>query len=96
MIRISYDPIKSERNARERGLPFDRVYHFDFDRAVIREDKRFAYPERRLIATGFVEVRLHVLCYTPTADGIRVISFRKANAREIRTYEREASGASDR
>jgi uncharacterized DUF497 family protein len=89
-VDLSFDPIKSERNARERGLPFDRVYDFDFDTAVIREDLRFLYPERRFIATGFVEGRLHVLCYTPTQSGIRVISFRKANDREIRKHESEA------
>jgi uncharacterized DUF497 family protein len=91
MVEITYDPAKSERNARERGLSFDRAYDFDFDRAVIKEDERFAYPERRFIATGFVESRLHVLCYTPTVNGIRVISFRKANDREIRKYEQEVS-----
>lgn len=91
MVEITYDPAKSERDARERGLSFDRVYDFDFDRAVINEDQRFAYPERRFIATGFVESRLHVLCYTPTVNGIRVISFRKANDREIRKYEQEVS-----
>lgn len=95
MVEITYDPAKSERNARERGLPFDRVYDFDFDRAVIKEDKRFAYPEKRFIATGFVESRLHVLCYTPTVSGIRVISFRKANDREIRKYEQEVAAAPD-
>jgi uncharacterized protein len=30
---------------------------------------------------------LHVLCFTPATDGIRVISFRKANTREVRNYE---------
>ncbi|WP_245974030.1 BrnT family toxin [Bosea caraganae] len=66
-MEITFDPAKSERNERERGLPFDRAYDFDFDSAVIKEDLRFAYPERRFIATGFVELRLHVLCYTPHA-----------------------------
>ena len=31
-------------------------------------------------------VRLHVLCFTEIPDGIRVISFRKANAREVKRY----------
>ena len=28
-----------------------------------------------------------MLCFTPVAGGIRVISFRKANTREVRDYE---------
>lgn len=86
---ISFNPAKSERNARERGLPFDRVYEFDFDTAVIWPDLRFDYPEPRVIATGLIGERVHVVCYPPTADGIRVISFRKANDREVGRYVRE-------
>lgn len=45
-------------------------------------------PERpTLVAVGFLGTRLHVLCFTPVAAGIRVISFRKANAREVRDYD---------
>ncbi|MCW9733807.1 hypothetical protein L5B97_10105 [Avibacterium sp. 20-15] len=31
--------------------------------------------------------RLHILVFTPIKTGIRVISFRKANAREVKKYE---------
>ncbi len=86
---ISFDPSKSERNARERGLPFDRVYEFDFDTAVIWPDLRFDYPELRFTATGLIGERVHVVCYTPTTEGIRIISFRKANDREVGRYRRE-------
>jgi len=34
-----------------------------------------------------IRERLHVLCFTPVANGIRVISFRKANKREMNDYE---------
>ena len=89
---ITFDPVKSERNARERGLPFDRVYDFDFDTAVIWPDVRFDYPEPRFVATGLIGGRVHVVCYTPTAaGGIRVISFRKANDREVGRYVRARS-----
>jgi uncharacterized DUF497 family protein len=49
-------------------------------------DERQDYGEMRYIAIGMLGVRLHVLCFAETADGIRVISFRKANAREVRRY----------
>ena len=48
---------------------------------------RKAYPEVRYVAVGLLDARLHVLCFTPIAGGIRVISFRKANQREVRDYE---------
>ena len=88
-MKIEFDPVKSEKNARERGLPFDLVEGFDWESAVFSEDARFAYPETRFTALGFIGERLHVVCFTPIEGGIRVISFRKANAREVRRYEEE-------
>jgi hypothetical protein len=90
-VDIEFYPNKSERNARERRLPFDRVREFDFETAVIQPDLRFDYPELRFTATGLIGERVHVVCYTPVADGIRVISFRKANSREVERYLRERS-----
>ena len=90
-MKLSYDPAKDARNAQERGLSFERVYEFDFDTAIIRPDLRFAYPEPRFVATGFIGERLLVVCYTPAVDGIRIISLRKANARELARYEKEKS-----
>jgi hypothetical protein len=90
-VRITFDAAKSARNERQRGLPFDRVERFDFARARYAIDDRRDYGETRYVAVGLLEGRLHVLCFTETADGIRVISFRKANAREVRRYEQEAA-----
>ena len=86
-MNIDFDPTKNDRNIRERGLSFEWAGDFEFAAAVVREDVRKAYPERRFIALGFLDGRLHVLCFTPIADGIRVISFRKANRREEKDYE---------
>ncbi len=86
-MKIASGPAKSERNARERELPFELVEAFDWSTAQADDDTRFPYPERRVVATGFIEKRLHVVCFTPIEGGVRVISFRKANQREIRKYE---------
>ncbi len=42
--------------------------------------------EDRVVGIGYVGRRLHVLCFIPTHNGIRVISFRKANDREARKH----------
>ncbi|MBF0159568.1 MAG: BrnT family toxin [Magnetococcales bacterium] len=85
-MKITYDPIKSLWNASERQLPFDRAVDFQWWDAHVVEDTRYIYPEQRLIAIGYLDRRLHVLCFTPEDSGIRVISFRKANSREARRY----------
>jgi uncharacterized protein len=86
-MKIEFDRAKSEKNARERGLPFTMVEDFDWGTSYSEEDTRFPYPERRWITTGFLGDRLHVVCHTPIEGGTRVISFRKANSREVRKYE---------
>ena len=87
---ISFDPIKSERNERERGLPFSRVTLFDWSDAVINEDVRKDYGERRYRALGYIGDRLHAVVFTPRAGKVHVISLRKANKREVNQHEQKA------
>jgi uncharacterized protein len=85
-VHITFDPTKNERNIRERGLSFEQVHDFDFETALIELDTRHEYGETRLVALGALHNRVHVLCFTETPKGIRVISFRKANDREVASY----------
>ena len=85
-MRIEFDPAKNERNIRVRGLPFDEAGRFDFETARVYVDERRDYGETRFVALGYLGARLHVLCFMEIEDGIRVLSFRKANVREMRRY----------
>lgn len=90
-MKIEFDPAKSEKNAHERDLPFDRAEEFEWETALYRKDDRREYAERRFVAIGYLEGQLHVLCFTPMAEGVRIISFRRANEREVRRYEEETA-----
>ncbi len=90
-MKIAFDPAKNARNIAERQLPFERAAELDWATAQIAEDVRKDYPERRFVATGCLDGRLHVLCFTPMPGGIRVISFRKANPREVRRHVAQAA-----
>ena len=81
-MKIDFDPVKNEKNIRERQLAFEWVAEVDFNAALVLPDTRKAYGETRYVALCYLDRRLHVLCFTETEVGIRVISFRKANARE--------------
>lgn len=85
-MQIEFDPAKNDRNIRERGLSFERATDFDFATAAYLIDDRRDYSEVRHIAIGYLDGRLHVLCFTETPTGLRVISFRKANAREAKKH----------
>jgi uncharacterized DUF497 family protein len=88
-MEITYDLEKNAKNILERGLPFNLVADFNWNTATFKEDQRKNYLEQRMVAVGYLENRLHVLCFSETALGIRVISFRKANKREEKSYEKE-------
>jgi uncharacterized DUF497 family protein len=85
---IDFDPVKNAKNIRERGLSFERAAEFDFLSATYLLDDRQDYGELRQIAIGYLDGRLHFLCFVQIPDGIRVVSFRKANSREARKYDR--------
>ena len=85
-MKVVFDPTKNERNIKERQLSFERVAEVDFNTALVFPDTRKAYGETRFIALCYLDRRLHVLCFTETETGIRVISFRKANLREANRY----------
>jgi hypothetical protein len=87
-MKIQFDPAKNTKNIQERNLSFARAEAFDFVSAVYLIDDRFDYGECRQIAIGYLDKRLHVLCFVHTPDGIRVVSFRKANLREARKYDK--------
>ncbi|MFZ2224596.1 MAG: BrnT family toxin [Candidatus Deferrimicrobium sp.] len=85
-MNIEFDEAKSRRNARERGLPFDRPAEFEWETAIIMKDTRRDHGEPRFRAMGMIGEKLHALVFTPRHGGIRVISLRRANRREEKKY----------
>ena len=86
-MRITFDPEKNERNIRERNLSFELASKFDYDTALYLEDTRRNYGEKRMRGFGYIGNRLHVLVFTMRGETMRVISLRKANAKEVKWYE---------
>ncbi len=86
-MAITYDPAKNERNIAERGISFDRADDFEWSSALVVEDTRKDYGERRFQALGLIEGRLHMLVFTPRIGDAHIISLRKANKREVKRYE---------
>lgn len=88
-FEISFDTAKNQRNNTERDLSFEQAVDFDFTSALFWLDTRKSYPEQRMGALGLLSGRVHSLVFAETGTGIRVISFRKANSREVKRYEQE-------
>lgn len=86
-MSICFDRTKNEWNIAERGISFEIAAEFEWDTALVVEDARRDYGERRYQALGFIARRLHSLVFTPRGDAVHVISLRKANRREALRYE---------
>lgn len=85
-VRFTYDSTKNERNIAERGIAFDLAEEFDWSTAVIAEDTRQEYTERRYQALGLIGEHLHMLVFTTRDGAVHVISLRRANKRERNRY----------
>ncbi len=88
-MRITFDPAKNERNLAERGLSFERVAELDWRTAIAAEDTRWDCGERRVRVLALLDGPLHVAVVTYRNDATHVISFRKANRKEVERYEQE-------
>jgi hypothetical protein len=85
---FEWDDAKAEANLRKHRISF-RTASRIFDDPLVIVDLDFSedYGEDRFIATGRVEGLLVTVVYTERADCIRIISARKANTHERRTYD---------
>ena len=83
---IEFDPEKERRS--EHRLPFVLAAEIFVGEYVETVDSRFEYGETRLIAVGMA-ASLGFLCsavYTWRGARRRIISFRRASARDKRIY----------
>ena len=63
--------------------------NFDWDTAVFIVDDREDYGELRESAIGFIGVTLHVVVFTERDQRTRIISLRKAGAKDVTRYVKE-------
>lgn len=95
MTLIGFDPAKNAINIASRGLSFELVEQMEWTTALMQEDTRKAYGERRFQVLGFIGERLHAVVFTPRDGKVHVISLRKANSREVKRYAKTPKSRTD-
>ncbi len=85
-MRITFDPEKRTETLRTREVDFLDAETVFAGPTYTVQDRRFPYPEDRFITAGLLSGRMVIVVWTPTGDGRRIISMRKANAREQARY----------
>ncbi len=81
------DDAKAATNLAKHGVPFDYATRVFPDEAVIDFDaSRETDGEARRKAVGQIEGRVYTVVYAQRGDAIRIISTRRANATERKSY----------
>lgn len=90
-LRIEWDPHKAAANLRKHGVSFDEAKSaFHDENAKLIDDPDHSSDEERFILLGLsLSLRLIVVChcYRGNDEIIRIISARKATARETKSYK---------
>ena len=89
-LSFEWDERKSVANAKKHGVSFDEARTvFVDERAKLIDDPDHSEDEERFVLLGLSSaLRMLLVCHCYRSDGgvIRIISARKANAREIKSY----------
>ncbi len=85
-MRYEFDHAKQASNVAKHGVWFSAAEDFEWETAQIEVDDRKIYGEARLVAVGYIGLRLHAMTFTLRGNAVRIISLRKVNRREENRY----------
>lgn len=89
-MNVTFDPAKDASNLAKHGFSLLDAVDFEWETAVVWPDTRCDYDEARMMALGYIGLRIMALVFVdrppeePTER--RIISLRKANSREVKRY----------
>ena len=83
---FEWDTAKRAQNFEKHGVDFEAIRFFDWDIALTVEDTRGSYVEARFVSISLIGDRHYVAVWTMRDQICRLISLRKANKREVKSY----------
>ena len=89
-MNVTFDQAKDAANLAKHGVSLTEAAGFEWGTAVVWPDTRRDYGEARMVALGYIGLRIMALVFVdrpseqPTER--RLISLRKANSREVKRY----------
>ncbi len=89
-MNVTFDPAKDAANVAKHGVSLTEAAGFEWGSAVVWPDTRRDYGEARMVALGYIGLRIMALVFVdrppeqPTER--RIISLRKANSQEVKRY----------
>ena len=90
MIRFEWDPVKAVANLKKHGVSFEEAESVFYDEFAVQFfDEENSSSEDRFLMLGLsAQARLLLVCHCEREHGevLRIISARKATARESKFY----------
>ena len=88
-MQIEYDETKNQTNIEKHGFSLSAFSLLDLNTATFVADNRTDYGEKRIRIFALLQGWLCVGVFTKRGEIFRVISLRKANKREQKSYEKQ-------
>lgn len=89
-MEFEWDPRKAAANLKKHGVGFDEAAEAFFDEnAVELFDESNSEEELRYQLVGLSSTRLLFVVYTVRAEIVRIISARKASAKQLEFYNEQ-------
>jgi uncharacterized DUF497 family protein len=88
-MEFEWDPRKAAENFRKHSVLFNEAAEAFFDENAIEFFDEHAEDEVRFQLVGISSIRLLFVGYTVRGEVIRIITARKANARQVRYYNEQ-------
>jgi len=85
-MEIIFDTTKDQANIAKHGMSLADASKLDWRTVITVIDDRKEYGEVREVGFGLIDTRVYCVVFTRRGDALRIISFRKANRREINDY----------
>ena len=90
-MNFEWDPRKDISNKEKHGIDFETAKKLRFDDR--RLELQISFPsEDRWVLIAAIEDKVWTAIYTMRHDVIRIISVRRARAREVKLYEGKTEG----
>jgi len=90
-MQAEWDEEKCRANFEKHSLSFEDARQVLAGDTVTIPDERYDYGEDRLITLGSLAGRVVVVVHVSRGENSRIISMRKANAREQEIYQKRLS-----
>jgi uncharacterized DUF497 family protein len=87
-MRFEWNEAKNQANRSKHGLDFADAPLVFAGQVLTFEDLRQSYGEPRYLTVGTLAGRMVIIAHTLRGDATRIISMRKANARERARYQK--------